>query len=71
VKQEVELGVGFVDKLSAESSTRNIYRDEYRIRVLAIWTKRAKASGELIANRRVLTRYRRGFGISTETKGVF
>jgi hypothetical protein len=53
------------------SSPRNIYKDEYRIRVLAIWTKRAKASGELIANRRVLTRYRRSFGISTETKGVF
>jgi non-homologous end joining protein Ku len=25
-KQEVELGVGFVDKLSAESSTRNIIK---------------------------------------------
>jgi DNA end-binding protein Ku len=35
-KQELELGVGLIDKLSAEEFNPENYKDEYRIRVLAM-----------------------------------
>jgi DNA end-binding protein Ku len=41
-KQELELGVGLIDKLSAEEFNPENYKDEYRIRVLAMLDEKSK-----------------------------
>ena len=42
-KQELELGVGLIEKLTSEEFHPETYEDEYRSRVLRCSTKRAKA----------------------------
>jgi DNA end-binding protein Ku len=44
-KQEVELGVGLIDKLTAEEFHPENYEDEYRIRVLALLDKKRRQRG--------------------------
>jgi non-homologous end joining protein Ku len=39
-KQELELGVGLIDKLTSEEFDPENYKDEYRIRVLAMLDER-------------------------------
>ena len=41
-QQEVELGVGLLEMLSAEQFDPKSYRDEYRMRVLAMLEERSK-----------------------------
>ena len=41
-KQELELGVGLIDKLSAEEFNPENYEDEYRIRVLGMLDEKSK-----------------------------
>lgn len=42
-KQELELGIGLIDRLTPEEFNPKNYKDEYRIRVLASRTRRVKA----------------------------
>ena len=39
---ELELGVGLIDKLTSEDFHRENYKDEYRIRVLAMLDEKSK-----------------------------
>jgi DNA end-binding protein Ku len=48
-KQELELGVGLIDKLSAEEFHPENYKDEYRIRVLAMLDEKSKGKEVTIA----------------------
>jgi DNA end-binding protein Ku len=48
-KQELELGIGLIDRLTSESSTRRINEDEYRIRVLAMLDEKSKGKEVTIA----------------------
>ena len=41
-KQEIELGVGLIDKLTSEEFHPENYDDEYRIRVLAMLDEKSK-----------------------------
>jgi DNA end-binding protein Ku len=41
-KQELELGVGLIDKLTSEEFHPENYEDEYRIRVLAMLDEKSK-----------------------------
>ena len=42
VSKQLELGVGLIDKLSAEEFNPENYKDEYRIRVLAMLDEKSK-----------------------------
>jgi DNA end-binding protein Ku len=48
-KQELELGVGLIDKLSAEEFHPENYKDEYRIRMLAMLDEESKGKEVTIA----------------------
>jgi DNA end-binding protein Ku len=48
-QQELELGVGLIDKLSAEKFHPENYKDEYRIRVLAMLDEKSKAKEVTLA----------------------
>jgi DNA end-binding protein Ku len=41
-QQELELGVGLIDRLTSEGFNPENYKDEYRIRVLAMLDKKSK-----------------------------
>ena len=41
-KQELELGVGLIDKLTSEEFNPENYKDEYRIRMLAMLDEKSK-----------------------------
>jgi non-homologous end joining protein Ku len=41
-KQELELGAGLIDKLSAKEFSSENYKDEYRIRVVAMLDEKTK-----------------------------
>jgi DNA end-binding protein Ku len=42
-KQELELGVGLIDRLTSEKFHPENYEDEYRIRLLAMLDEKVKA----------------------------
>jgi DNA end-binding protein Ku len=48
-QQELELGVGLIDKLSGEEFHPENYKDEYRIRVLAMLDEKSKGKEVTIA----------------------
>jgi DNA end-binding protein Ku len=48
-KQELELGVGLIDKLTAEEFNPQNYKDEYRIHVLAMLDEKSKGKEVTIA----------------------
>src|SRR5215207_6896595 len=48
-KQELELGVGLIDKLTSEEFRPENYEDEYRIRVLAMLDEKSKGKEVTIA----------------------
>jgi DNA end-binding protein Ku len=49
LKQELELGVGLIDKLTSEEFHPENYEDEYRIRVLAMLDEKSKGKEVTIA----------------------
>jgi DNA end-binding protein Ku len=48
-EKEVELGVGLIDRLTAEEFNPDSYKDEYRIRVLAMVDEKSKGKEVTIA----------------------
>jgi len=52
-KQELELGVGLIDKLTSEEFHPENYKDDYRIRVLAMLDEKSKGK-EVTLQRRLL-----------------
>jgi DNA end-binding protein Ku len=46
-KQELELGEGLIDQLSAEEFRPDEFKDEYRLRVLSVLEKKAKTGEEI------------------------
>ena len=47
-EQELELGVGLIDKLTSEEFHPENYQDEYRIRVLAMLDEKSKGQEVII-----------------------
>jgi DNA end-binding protein Ku len=48
-KQELELGIGLIDRLTSEEFHPENYKDEYRIRVLAMLDEKSKGKEVTIA----------------------
>ena len=48
-KQELELGVGLIERLTSEEFHPENYQDEYRIRVLAMLDEKSKGKEVTIA----------------------
>jgi hypothetical protein len=48
-EKEVELGVGLIDRLTSEGFNPESYKDEYRIRVLAILDEKSKGQEVIIS----------------------
>jgi DNA end-binding protein Ku len=48
-KQELELGIGLIDRLTSEEFNPENYKDEYRIRVLAMLDEKSKGKDETIS----------------------
>jgi DNA end-binding protein Ku len=46
-KQELELGEGLIEQLSAEEFRPDKFKDEYRLRVLSVLEKKAKTGQEI------------------------
>ena len=48
-EQELELGIGLIDRLTSEEFQPENYKDEYRIRVLAMPDEKSKGKEVIIA----------------------
>ena len=49
-EKEIELGVGLIDRLTSEEFNPENYKDEYRIRVLAMLDEKSKGK-EIVTNK--------------------
>jgi non-homologous end joining protein Ku len=50
-EKELELGIGLIDRLTSQEFTPENYKDEYRIRILAMQDEKAKAKRSLSQRR--------------------
>lgn len=47
-EKELELGIGLIDRLTSDEFNPENYKDEYRIRVLAMLDEKSKGKGSVI-----------------------